>query len=392
MKITAQNKIFFSIDGILRTVSLLCASGPLIQTLLSVLGYSTKYIYIYSTLLQAANVITIVLFSRFADKGNLFRRSALVLLVNGASFLLFLPLCLSKNSSLTVFILFVGISFVQQITTGLHTVCAYKIPYYVFKPEEYGRFNSIVGIISSVVSLIMSSLVSLASKKYDYEKIMIVAFIVSAVFVLISAVSTLKLKNITDKPTFTEKENQISLFAIIKEPVFLRLIPAGLFRGIAAGTVTVLAAVALDLGYDESISSAVASVQSAATLIGCALFGWLSYKIFPSKFVWWGSLAFISLPLVFINNPWLFLGVCVILNFGRALVDYGVPSMLIFLVPAEIAGPYNAWRMVLNNGGILIGTAIAAVLPLPVLIVLTMVLQLLSGLMYLYAKKICKIN
>ena len=371
MKIETKNIFFYTIASILPAVTLICASGPLIQTLLSVLGYSTTHIYIFSTLLQAANVFTIVLFSRFADKDSIFKRAGAVVLINGISFLFFLPLCLSKNASLIVFILFVGISVVQSIATGLQTVCVYKIPYYTCSAAVYGPVNSIVGIVSSVITLVMGAVVSAASKKFDYEKIMIIAFILSALFMFIAAVSMFKLKNITGKPIEVKEEKPIPLIKIIKEPIFWKLIPANLFRGIAAGTVTVLAAIALDLGYDESVSSAMVSVQSVATLAGCGLFGLLSYKIFPGKFVFAGSLAFLTLPLLLIKNPWLFLGICVIINFGRALVDYGVPSMLIFLVPAEIAGPYNAWRMVLNNGGILIGTAIAAVLPTPVLLVLT---------------------
>ena len=79
MKTETKNKILFTATGLLRTISLQCASGPLIQTLLAVLGYSTKYIYIFSTIIQAANVLTIVLFSRFADKGSIFAKAAATL-------------------------------------------------------------------------------------------------------------------------------------------------------------------------------------------------------------------------------------------------------------------------------------------------------------------------
>lgn len=389
MKTGLKNKTFYSFEGIFRSVSLTCASGPLIQTLLSVLGFSTTYIYIFSTIIQAANVISIVLFSRFADKGSIFKRAALVSFVNAVGFLFFLPLCYAKKPSFLVFVLFLLIAVVIAITTGLHTVCAYKIPYYVMRPEEYGRATSLIGIISSVITLLMGAIVSAASKRFEYEYVMIVAFIISAFFVLFSAISVAKLKNITDIPLEVSKENKLSLVKILKEPIFLNLVPANLFRGISAGTITVLATVAIDLGYDESVSAAMVSVQSIATLLGCGIFGWLSYKIFPSKFVWWGSIAFLALPLLLIKNPILFLSICVLVNFGKALVDYGVPAMLIFLVPAEIAGPYNAWRMVLNNGGTLIGTAIAAILPTPALLIVCLVCQFISGLTYLNAKKIC---
>lgn len=389
MKTSLKNKLIFSVSTVFRTISIQCASGPLIQTLLSVLGFSTKYIYLHSTLLQAANVLTIVLFSNFADKGKLFKRSAATLAVNAISFCFFIPLCLTRSSSPLVFLLFIGIAIVQSITTGLHTVCEYKIPYYVIKPNEYGLITSISGIISSIATLIMGAVISTASKHFAYEKIMIVAFAASFIMVSIGALSLLGYKNINENTIKIKDKKTIPLIKLFKEPVFMRFLPANLSRGISAGTITVLATIALDLGYDESVSSAMVSVQAIATLVGCAFFGWLSCKFFAGKLVWLGSAMFILLPLLLVKNSWLFLCICIVINFGKALIDYGVPSALIFIVPAEIAGPYNAWRMVLNNGGTLIGTALAAILPTWALLIVTLLLQIYSGITYLYAKNIC---
>ena len=94
------------------------------------------------------------------------------------------------------------------------------------------------------------------------------------------------------------------------------------------------------------------------------------------------------LPLVLLGNPALFLAVYTVVLLGRTFVDYSVPSVLRFAVPVEIAGPYNAWRMLLHNGGTLLATTVAAVIPVEVLLILTVILQLYSGAVYFFEKKL----
>ena len=57
-------------------------------------------------------------------------------------------------------------------------------------------------------------------------------------------------------------------------------------------------------------------------------------------------LAMISLPH---DMPNVFLVVFLIAYVGRVLVDYAIPVMLIRVVPADIAGIYNAGRNILLN-------------------------------------------
>jgi len=48
----------------------------------------------------------------------------------------------------------------------------------------------------------------------------------------------------------------------------------------------------------------------------------------------------------------------------------------------EIAGPYNAWRMILHFTGTIMATSIAAAIPVWALLIATMTAQLLSGIFY----------
>ena len=160
------------------------------------------------------------------------------------------------------------------------------------------------------------------------------------------------------------------------------MIPANLFRGFGYGTTTVMAAIALDLGYSQSTATSLVSFQSAAMLLGCGLFA-LSIKYMPIRTVCLiGSLTFLLFPLMLVRSEGLFLLLFAVTYFGRTLIDYSVPSLLRLAVPVEIAGPYNAWRMIIHFTGTILATSIAAVIPVWALLILTAVAQLISGFSY----------
>ena len=126
-----QNKILSTIAYTARTVALMCASGPLMQTFLASLGFDTDLIYLHSTLLQAVNVLTVVLFSQWANTGALIKRSAFSILPTGLLFLFYVPFAIASSASPTTYVLLAVIGIAQQISIGLFTVCEYKIPYYI---------------------------------------------------------------------------------------------------------------------------------------------------------------------------------------------------------------------------------------------------------------------
>lgn len=145
---------------------------------------------------------------------------------------------------------------------------------------------------------------------------------------------------------------------------------------------------ALELGHSETTVTAMVTFQAIATLAGCGIFGILVTRVSPRWTVLLGSLSFLLLPLMLQGNATLFLAVFTAVLLGRTFVDYSVPSVLRFAVPVEIAGPYNAWRMLLHNGGTLLATTVAAFIPVEALLILTVILQLYSGICYFTDKNI----
>lgn len=379
-----KNKIKAIIAYTARTVALICATGTLMQTFLASLGFESSQIYMHSTLLQAANVLTIILASNWANNGSPIKRSAFTTIPIGLLFLCYIPIAIANQATPTSYALLIVIGVVQQIAYGFFTVCEYKTPYYIYKADEYGMMLSICGIISSVFSLLMGYVIAYLTARFPFVEIMKFAFAISAVLMVIAFVAIYFEKSLRTE----EKKEDLSApkekirVNLMKTPVFTGLIHANLLRGFATGVISVLAAVALDLGHNEELTATMVSAQSLASLAACAFFALVSKKVSERALVLGGSLLVGLIPLLLIDSSSLFLTVYTVIMVGRTLIDYGVPSMLLKVVPVEIAGPYHAWRMVLQNAGVLIATTLAAITPIPYLLAAAAVFQLISGVSF----------
>lgn len=383
-----HNQSFFIIAMGLRTVALLCVTGPIMQTFLASIGFSSRWIYIHTSIVQVVNVMTISLCSTWADRGNVIKRTAMVELPYALLYLFYIPLCIWKSPSLLSFCILTGICLLQSVCIALWTICEYKLPYFIFTPKEYGSVLSVGGIVGGLISLGAGVVITRLSGLLSYAALMFSACTVSMVLMLICTVLHLKLKPVTDisgTAPAKKKGNQMEIF---RYPVFRRMIPANLMRGFGYGTTTIFAAIALDLGFDAGVATALVSAQSIAALVGCTLVG-ISISYLPPRFVTlMGSATFALIPLMLIPNKYIFLGVFALVYFGRTLVDYSVPSILRAAIPVQLAGPFNAWRMLLHNGGTLLATTIAAFIPVTWLLALTVVCQLISGLHYFLSKEL----
>ena len=377
----------------LRTAALLACTGPSMQTFLASLGFSSRCIYINTTLVQTANILTSSLCAQWADRGSVIKRSAICEIPHALLYLCYIPLCLWKSPSFTSFALLTGICLLQSGCIALYTICEYKLPYFIYGPKDYGTVLAISGIVSSLISLGAGIVITRLSQVMEYSQLMLWACVISFVMMGASAVLHLLQKPISQMHTPTEKSEKTgSSLSVFREPVFYKMIPANLLRGFGYGTTTIMAAVALDLGYDQSVSTALVSFQSGAMLLGCGLFA-LSIRYISARTVMLaGSILFVLFPLMLVRNEGLFLLLFSLTYFGRTLVDYATPSLLRLAVPVEIAGPYNAWRMIIHFTGTILATSIAAVIPIWALLALTMAAQLISGVSYFTDKDMCRAN
>ena len=379
-----RNKVLAITVSVLRTLCILCATGTLFQTFLSSVGFSEKQIYLNATLVQAINVGTILLFSHFADGRRPHLRSALVQIPNGLLFFAYLPFCLGKGAD--SFVLLTAVSLLQSVCTALNTVCEYKLPYLLYRPTDYATVQAIVGVLSAAATLGVGELLHFLEARIPYERLMLYIFPIAALFLVLAGIASLfysvSVKEKEEKTENSTKTVRVSALSILRRPVFYLLLPANLMRGFASGVVTVLATVAISLGFGAELTTRMVSISAVANLVGCLLFGLVSRYLSPRLSILAGSLCFLLLPLCLEGSPLLFLLAYAVVYFGRSVVDVAVPSLLVCAVDADIAGPYNAWRMILHNGGTLLATAIASFLSPKLLLLLALVCSLVSGISF----------
>ncbi len=337
------------------------------QTFLAYIGFAESNIYLHATLISAVNLTTTLLFSHFADSKRILLRSAFVQIPNGILFLCLLPFCFGEGATQGAFGLLLCVSLFQSVFTALNGVCEYKLPYQLYRAVDYGPVEALSGILSSVITFGIGLLIDYLKKIMPFDKLMLYAFIISSAMMIAAGVIALCFSLISREEregtkqsvdeTATEKK-KVSALAIFKIPVFYLLIPANLLRGVAAGCVNVLATVAVTLEFHD-VAPMMVSISSVANLLACFLFGIICRYVTPRLSVFVGSLCFLLLPMGLIS-PSLFLAAYAVVYFGRSIVDISVPTLLVCAVDADIAGPYNAWRLILNTGGMMIATTVAA--------------------------------
>jgi hypothetical protein len=187
-------------------------------------------------------------------------------------------------------------------------------------------------------------------------------------------------------PKSEGKKDRGTVWKVLRMPIYYQLVIPSVLRGFSSGMIGVLAVVAAaDLGYSEQITTTMVSVAAGAQLVGCALFGFLSSRVCPRHTIFISSLSYVCLPLLLIpNSPILFLCLYAVLMTGFYVELYAVPDLLIRVIPGDIAGTYNAYRMILHQLGMLLATTIAGFLPSSVILPMTVVLQGISGMCFCF--------
>lgn len=383
MKDIKRNVSIFTLNMAIRQVANLCSTGILMQTFLASLGFTSDQIYINHAIVLSAQILTTSICSRWADKGSILKRATLIQLPPILLFLCFLPFCIAGEANTTSFVLLTAISFLHCMFYFMYSVCDYKLPYFVMPASKYSTVLSVSGTISAVISLTSGVLISIGTQYMPFTHLMFIACIVASLLTLVAMITTSRLKMLIhpEMAVHDKKDDSaITVRQLFRTPLFYRLAPSNFLRGVCYGATTTLTALALDLGYDETVTTALVSVQAAAMLVGSFAFGFLTKKFPIRTLILSGALTMLLLPLLLIRNSTLFLILVGLIIFGRIIVDHGYPFLLRQAVPLEISGPYNAWRLIVFFVGMVLTTTVAAWIPVEALLIIGTISQVLVGI------------
>lgn len=370
------------IDGCYN-VSMMCCTGPVMQTFLNSLGFPNRWIYLSTTLIQIVNMVMILVCSRWADRGSVIRRSSGILIPQAILFLFYIPLCVFPSASALSFGFLVLVSLAQAVTTGLYTVCVYKLPYVVLDGTMFTLVVAVGGLVTGALSLISGLILTWLVGFFSYHQIMLGGCMAAGVLTMLASFLVRAQKPLIPPAGTAGVSRKVPIRTMLGQPVFYLLAPANLIRGFSLGVISVLSVIALELGFSEQTTTAIVSVQSAATLLMCCLFGILARRNNLRRFILVGSMVFLLMPLMLTSKTGMqFLIGCFAVYMGKATIDYAIPAVLRWMVSGEIAGIYQAWRMGLTNCGMMLGSMTAAMISSRSLLILSAVTMVMAGVNY----------
>lgn len=393
-----SNYIKFWLRNALYATAILFFGGTVIQTFLMHQGIDSGAVGIYTTLLNAVNVVTAMTFSGMADKKkNIISMISHLMLPVGVCYLGFIPLCLFfTGSTLVTFWTVILLGTVQSFFIALRTVFEYKLPYRIILIENYGKLAAADGIITGIFGIASSTVLSYMFGKFPFYSVMLCGFIAAAILTVISAFinNTLRVipeaESIGSVPTLTLINNKSQITYIkqlIRLPVFARLIPSNLLRGLSGGVFSMTAVIALGSGKIAGTGTAnLVIALSVANLTGSLFFALFSNKINCRILCLCSSLVMTVFSFILAGNESSFIILYFIVCMAKIIFDYSVPTLLYQVIPYDIAGSYHAWRLILTT----VGTAVAATMtgylilyiPAVFLLIFATVCQLCSGWVY----------
>lgn len=364
-------------------VAMMCCTGPVMQTFLQSIGFSSQRIYVITMLIQTVNMLTVFLCARWADGGSVIRRTRGILIPQALLFLLYLPLCLRPSSGNGAFLYLGAVCLAHAVTTGLYTVCIYKLPYVVLDAATYTRVIAVSGLLVGLTSLFSGLFLTVLAGQFSYPYIMLGGCIASCGLTLTAGMLVSRQTPLVNAPRKPDAREKVPLGAMLRQPVFYLLAPANLLRGFSYGVSSVLSVVALELGFGAQISTAMVSVQALATVVVCCLFGFAARRQNLGRCILLGSGSFLLLPLLLHSKTgYAFLTGVFVVYCGRVLVDYAIPAALRWMVPGELAGLYQSWRMALTYCGMMLGSLTAALISTGLLLLLSAGAMVLAGVSY----------
>ena len=393
-----KRNIFLNLAASLFTgIAYAAASGTLMQVFLNSLGFSASQIYMRTTITQAVQIAVSLTCTRIGNRGNFFRTAALLVTLEGLLYGGYVPLCLRMQADWSAYLLLLLIGVLNAVATALVNLLNYKLPYLIYRTEDYGKVASSMGILSSVTQMVMGVLMASLAARYSYQVVMPWVFPAAGVLILIAGMINFLYRPLADPHTILEpnvknKKDRATVLQVLSKPIFYHLAIPSLLRGFSGGMVGVLAVVATaDLGYSEQVTTTMVSVGAGAHLVGCALYGFLSSRINPRYLIFVSCASYLCVPMLLIpDSPILFLCLYAVLLVGFYVDIYSVPDLLFRVIPAGDAGTYNAYRLILHQLGTLLATTLAAFLPSAMILPMTMCFQVISASCYCFLPVIRK--
>lgn len=327
-------------------------NGSLVQLFLTNRHVSTYYVGLFSTLVSIVMVVGTMVCSYFSEKlPKPLTQYRWLFFLQLAVYLAMIPIACVSMAPSSIFWL---LSLIACAITFLHSwnaILGYKIPYMTVPFASYGSYTAISGAATGIVGVVSSLAFSGVINGNWGGNPYLICICITSVLMVVAWYCTYKLTPVNSVYDGLSHNtmNIKKILEVFKMPLFRKFIVPNTLRGITIGITNSIALIALYMGLTEGQASMIPIVCALGYVVSSFLFHFLSkYMPLPTVALIGAFMVVVLISLPHDNTP-VFLAVFLIAYIGRVLVDYAIPVMLIHVVPAEIAGTYNAGRYILLN-------------------------------------------
>ncbi len=359
-----MNKMKYFLRTIFGTVVSTVIAGSVLQTFMLEKNISEDSVGLYFSIMQAVQILTMLLFSKQADRmKNIIGASGVVYLLFVPFILVLTGLCFFDFGGILLLIMVFGL--VANFSFGLSNVLTYKIPYHIMDMKYYGSWTGFAGVLSGVVTLLFSVLLTFLQKKFEYITTMRYIYIATLVAACMAAAVTFSFKKVENNIKISRDNEKISL---LRYKRFMWLIAPNLMRGFCSGMFSMTVTIGYFSGLLDNFSSSVLLVVAQiAVIVGCVLFTCLAGKEKIMILICSIAMLFL-LPGMVMKDTTIFLVLYGISMVFLTINDNAVPVAVVRLIDYEVAGQYNGGRMLLHTVGtffasLLCGTLLKAIGP-----------------------------
>ena len=323
----------------------LFSAGTLLQTFLSENGLTSAQIGTVTATLNMAQMITILLFSAVVDKVKDSLKASV-------KFMLFLPLFSLVMLPFTVVdgipagVLFGAVLLtgaVQNVFYGLYIILDYRIPYQIIDMRDYGRLNSLNGVVGGLLMVAVSGLTTLLLYRFEVGPVFFAMYLLSAACMVCSTLVTKSMRAVA-QPAEESQLKKAGLLNTLRMPMFWALLLPNLMRGFNSGVVGMLATVGMyELGLSAAQSSTMSIVYTVMTISGPICFLRLQGRVrLHSMYLMASAIMLCAMPLMLAGHSFgVFLAVYLVVLLGLGIADYAMPVLITRVIPYESIGSHN---------------------------------------------------
>lgn len=390
-----KNETKYYTEFALWTVIMLFITGGITQTFFSEMGISPAQISFISSVVNIAQIFMMI-FNVFVSDiiKNLKRSISILKLSPMLFFLVLLPFCFIKGINTNIFFCCaIFASCIVNLFLGFYNVLSYRFVYQITDIKNYATLTNVSVIISSVITVLLSAVITYLSTRVPFRYIAITFFIISIVFSMITSFIVKSMKIIAHEQE-TKKSEKFDFSILLKQDFAYFYIP-NFLRGCANGIITVMSVICIKNITDSPVVlSSLVTVYYFACIVASLLYEFITKKIKTA------TIYVLSSILLCIVLPFSLLGKSLpvfLIFYAVSIIFYSIVSSSNPVYFSEIIdyreiGRYTATRMITMTlgqaiSGFFVSFSIDRI-PSVFILVVCGVCQLISGVMlYLYKPK-----